>query len=129
VPAFTVWSLLLMAAPVVGIIEEAAFRGYMQGSIERRYGLAAAIYGTVTYLANSVWPAVVLHTGGNVYSNVDLLLHGQAEWQAPASAAELIWATGADSSFLISAVALLTTAGATLWAYSKLAGVAKSCSV
>ena len=35
VPKFTVVSLLLMAAPVAGIIEEAAFRGYMQGPIER----------------------------------------------------------------------------------------------
>ena len=31
VPAVTVLSLLLMAAPSAGIVEEAAFRGYMQG--------------------------------------------------------------------------------------------------
>lgn len=31
----------------------------------------AAIYGTVTYLTNSILPAVVLHTGGNIYSNID----------------------------------------------------------
>ena len=29
---------LLMAAPVAGVIEEAAFRGDMQGPIERRNG-------------------------------------------------------------------------------------------
>jgi membrane protease YdiL (CAAX protease family) len=153
VPAFTVWSLLLMAAPVAGIIEEAAFRGYMQGPIERRYGLTvailitgtmfavahldftlilwpyyvavAAIYGTVTYLTNSVWPAVVLHTGGNIYSNVDLLLHGQAEWQASSGAAELVWATGVDAAFVGSAVALLVVAAGVVWAYATLAGAAR----
>jgi hypothetical protein len=87
VPEVTVLSLLLMAAPVAGTVEEAAFRGYMQGPIERRYGLTVAIlvtgtmfavahldftlilwpyyvavtaiYGTVTYLTESILPAVV----------------------------------------------------------------------
>jgi membrane protease YdiL (CAAX protease family) len=128
VPATTLWALLLAAAPVAGIIEEAAFRGYMQGPIERRHGLTmavlitgtmfavahldftlvlwpyylavAAIYGTVTSVTNSIWPAVVLHTGGNLYSNVDLLLHGQAEWQAPPASAALLWQTGVDAAFV-----------------------------
>src|SRR5688572_22258404 len=39
VPDSTVMALLLMAAPVAGNVEEAAFRGYMQGPIERRHGL------------------------------------------------------------------------------------------
>ncbi len=90
VPESTVMALLLMAAPVAGIVEEAAFRGYMQGPIERRHGLVvailitgtmfaiahldftfilwpyyvavAAIYGTVTSITGSILPAVVLHT-------------------------------------------------------------------
>ena len=94
VPRATVLALLLMAAPVAGVVEEAAFRGYMQGPIERQYGLmvailvtgtmfavahldftpilwpyyvaVAAIYGTVTYLTRSILPAVVLHTSGNL---------------------------------------------------------------
>src|SRR5437763_1000232 len=51
VPAVTVWSLLLMAAPVAGIVEEAAFRGYMQGPLERRFGLSVAILVTGTMFA------------------------------------------------------------------------------
>lgn len=51
VPEVTVLFLLLMAAPVAGIVEEAAFRGYMQGPIERRYGLAVAILITGTMFA------------------------------------------------------------------------------
>src|SRR5204862_3538762 len=98
VATITVISLLIMAGLVAGVVEEAAFRGYMQGPIERRYGLVvailitgtmfavahldftlilwpyyvavAAIYGTVTYLTNSIRPAVVLHTAGNLYSNL-----------------------------------------------------------
>jgi membrane protease YdiL (CAAX protease family) len=157
VPALTVWSLLLMAAPVAGLIEEAAFRGYMQGPIERRYGLVvailitgtmfavahldftlmlwpyyvavAALYGTVTHLTNSIWPAIVLHTGGNIYSNVDLLLHGQAEWQASSGAAELVWATGVDAAFVSLAVALLVVAAGVAWAFVKLAEAARQATV
>jgi membrane protease YdiL (CAAX protease family) len=153
VPKATVLSLLLMAAPVAGIIEEAAFRGYMQGPIERRHGLAvailvtgtmfaiahldftlilwpyyvavAAIYGVVTSLTKSILPAIVLHTGGNLYSNTDLWLHGKAEWQASSNATTLIWKTGADTSFWITSVALLMCTAAMLFAYSKLARVAQ----
>jgi membrane protease YdiL (CAAX protease family) len=154
VPRATVVSLLLMAAPVAGIVEEAAFRGYMQGPIERRHGLAvailvtgtmfavahldftpilwpyyvavAAIYGTVTYLADSILPAVVLHTAGNLYSNFDLLRHGQAEWQAASRPAELVWTTGADASFWATAAALVVVAAATAAAYHALARVARA---
>ena len=153
VPQITLLSLLLMAAPVAGIVEEAAFRGYMQGPIERRHGLAvailvtgtmfavahldftlilwpyyvavAAIYGTVTYLTNSILPAVVLHTGGNIYSNIDLWLHGQAEWQTSSGPTALIWTTGPDASFWISIIALLIVAAAMTWAYFKLARAAR----
>jgi membrane protease YdiL (CAAX protease family) len=153
VPKVTVLSLLLMAAPVAGIVEEAAFRGYMQAPIEQRYGLAiailvtgtmfavahldftlilwpyyvavAAIYGTVTHLTKSILPAVVLHTGGNIYSNIDLWLHGQAEWQASSEPTVPIWKTGTDTSFWISGIALLIVAVAMVWAYFKLARAAR----
>jgi membrane protease YdiL (CAAX protease family) len=156
VPQVTVLSLLLMAAPVAGIVEEAAFRGYMQGPIEQRYGLpiavlitgtmfavahldftlilwpyyvaVAAIYGTVTYLTESILPAILLHTGGNIYSNIDLWLHGQAEWQASSGPAALIWKTGADASFWNSSIALLIVAAATVWAYSRLASATRKSS-
>jgi len=154
VPKLTVLSLLLMAAPVAGIIEEVAFRGYMQGPIERRHGLipailitgtmfavahldftlilwpyyvaVAAIYGTVTYLTNSILPAVVLHTAGNLYSNLDLWIHGQAEWQSSALSTPLIWKTGADPSFWIAGASLVVVATVMVWAYLQLARVARA---
>jgi membrane protease YdiL (CAAX protease family) len=145
VPRTTVVALLLMAAPVAGIVEESAFRGYMQRPIERRYGLlvailatgtmfavahldftfvlwpyyvaAAAIYGGVAYLTDSILPAIVLHTLGNTYSNFDLLLHGKAEWQAGSGPTSLIWTTGTDASFWATVLELGIAAGAMLWAY------------
>jgi membrane protease YdiL (CAAX protease family) len=152
VPKITVLSLLLMGAPVAGIIEESAFRGYMQGPIERRYGLfvailitgtmfavahmdftpilwpyyvaVAAIYGTVAYATNSILPAIVLHTAGNIFSNLDLWLHGQAEWQASSGGAHLICHSGTDASFWISVAATSLVAAAAVWAYARLATVA-----
>jgi membrane protease YdiL (CAAX protease family) len=154
VPKATMLALLIFAAPVAGVIEEAAFRGYMQRPIEGRSGLAvailitgtmfalahldftpilwpyyvavAAIYGTVTSLTDSILPAIVLHTAGNIYSNLDLWLHGQAEWQAGTAPAALIWQTGIDEPFRNTSIALLAVATLMTWAYSRLAAVAKA---
>src|SRR4029077_10994799 len=102
--------MLLLSSFFAGVVEEASFRGYMQGMIERQFGpviailiagvmfavahldftpvllpyyiAVSAIYGMVSYLTNSILPAVVLHTCGNIYSNTDLWVRGRAEWQA-----------------------------------------------
>jgi membrane protease YdiL (CAAX protease family) len=42
-PAITAFLLLVMSSVVAAVTEEAGFRGYMQGPIERRYGLAPAV--------------------------------------------------------------------------------------
>jgi membrane protease YdiL (CAAX protease family) len=42
-PRLTLVLLLAMSSIVAGVTEEAGFRGYMQGPIERRYGLAMGI--------------------------------------------------------------------------------------
>jgi len=149
IPAATLWSLLLAAAPIAGIVEEAAFRGYMQRPIERRHGPAvailvtgtmfavahldftpilwpyyvavAAVYGVVAFLTDSILPAIVLHTAGNLYSNTDLLLHGQAEWQAAVGPSALVWSTGVDRAFAVSLVAFLVVSAAAWLAYRGLA--------
>jgi membrane protease YdiL (CAAX protease family) len=62
-PAATVVTLLTMSAIVAGVVEEAAYRGYMQGQIERRYGpfVAILITGTVFGLGHyNHHPASVL---------------------------------------------------------------------
>jgi membrane protease YdiL (CAAX protease family) len=151
VPRTTVLALLLMGAPIAGIVEEAAFRGYMQRPIEQVHGIwlailitgtmfalvhldftpilwpyyvaVAAIYGTVAYLADSILPAVVLHTSGNVYSNLDLWLHGQAEWQAPAGQQLTVLTTGPDRAFWTEGALLLVLIIAMALAYRTLAVV------
>jgi membrane protease YdiL (CAAX protease family) len=153
-PKFTVLSLLIISAPAAAIIEESAFRGYMQGPIERQYGLlvailitgtmfaiahldftfilwpyylaVAAIYGTITYLTNSILPAVVLHTAGNLYSNFDLWLHGQAEWQTSSGVTTLIWHSGADRKFWMALIALSLFFSITLWTYLSLQKACKT---
>jgi membrane protease YdiL (CAAX protease family) len=42
-PFITTFVLLVMSSLVAGIAEESGFRGYMQGPIERKYGLIAAL--------------------------------------------------------------------------------------
>ena len=153
VPDSTVLSLLLFAAPVAGIVEESAFRGYMQGPLERQYGLGwailvtgtafalvhldftlvlwpyylavAALYGTITYLSGSILPAIVLHTGGNLYSNLGLWLRGRAEWQTGAQPGRLIWETGWDPTFLHALVGLLAASIAMAAAFYRLARVGR----
>lgn len=53
-PFVTAFFLLVMASIVAGVAEEAAYRGYMQGPIERRHGpiVAILISGTVFGLAH-----------------------------------------------------------------------------
>jgi len=46
IPFVTLVSWLLMGSVVAGIVEEAAFRGYLQGPIERRHGPVVAILVT-----------------------------------------------------------------------------------
>lgn len=45
-PVVTVFAWVVMSAAVAGVVEETAFRGYIQGGIERRYGLLPAILVT-----------------------------------------------------------------------------------
>jgi membrane protease YdiL (CAAX protease family) len=120
----------------------------MQGPIERHFGLlrailitgtmfavahldftpilwpyyvaVAAIYGIITLIAESIPPGIVLHTAGNLYSNFDLYLHGQAEWQASSLQAASTWATGLDTSFWLSVATLVGVTGFVALAYSAL---------
>jgi hypothetical protein len=79
----------------------------------------------VTYLTKSILPAVVLHTAGNLYSNLDLWTHGQAEWQAPSTSTTLIWKTGGDPAFWTASAGLAIVAAVTVAAYFRLARVAR----
>lgn len=145
-----------MSAAVAGVVEEASFRGYMQGPIERRHGPVvailvtgslfgfahfshpevtlilmpwylgvAAVYGMLAYLTNSIFPGMVLHAGGNVLGAMNLFVAGRSEWQGMAGSQPLIWETGGDGSFWISVGGFVVVGVAAVWAYAKLASVAR----
>jgi membrane protease YdiL (CAAX protease family) len=152
VPLQTLAPMLIMGALVAGITEEASFRGYMQGPIERRHGpiiailvtgslfafvhfshaevtlglmpfflSVAVIYGMLAYLTNSILPGVVLHAGGNILAAIGLFAGGQSEWQTSPTPAPLVWESGADASFWLSAIAASFAVAAAVWAYRMLA--------
>ena len=166
-PIVTALSLIVMGSIVAGVTEEAAFRGYMQGPIERRYGLAAAIlvngtlfgllhfpthpadvlwmlpyyslhfpthpadvlwmlpyylavsavYGALTWAANSILPALVLHVGGDIVVLTRWWLTGRPEWQISPSVQPLVWESGVDVHFLLSALFSIVLVLATAAAY------------
>lgn len=90
-PWWSLYSTLLMISIVAGVSEEAGFRGYMQGPLEKRYGPVVAIgvsavffwlahlnhasgvarmpaliimgasLGALTYCARSIVPAIITH--------------------------------------------------------------------
>jgi membrane protease YdiL (CAAX protease family) len=148
-PFVTAFALIAMGSIVAGVTEEAAFRGYMQGPIERRYGLAlavlvngllfgllhfpthpsdvlwmlpyyvavAAVYGGLTWAANSILPALVLHAAGDVVVLTRWWLTGRPEWQIGATSPPLVAETGIDAPFALAAVASLALVLGTAAAY------------
>jgi membrane protease YdiL (CAAX protease family) len=62
VPPVTLLLILLTSSAVAGVVEEAAFRGYLQGPIERRHGPVVAILvtGVLFGFAHFTHPEVTL---------------------------------------------------------------------
>lgn len=62
IPVVTLFLILLMGSVVAGIVEEAAYRGYLQGPIERHHGpmLAILVTGLLFGLAHFTHPEVGL---------------------------------------------------------------------
>jgi hypothetical protein len=148
-PALTAFLLLVMASIVAGVTEEAAFRGYMQSIIERRYGVTlailvtgtlfgllhfgnhprdvllmlpyyvavSAVYGGLTWAADSILPALVLHSGGDVVVLTRWWVTGRPEWQVAATPPTLVWESGVDAPFLTAVIALVALAVFTALAY------------
>lgn len=148
-PVATMFALIVMGSIVAGVTEEAAFRGYMQSPIERRYGLATAIlvngtlfgllhfpshpadvlwmlpyyiavsavYGGLTWAANSILPALVLHAAGDVVVLTRWWLTGRPEWQIGATVPPLVAESGVDAQLAWTTAASVVLVAATAIAY------------
>lgn len=148
-PLMTAFLLLVMQSIVAGVTEEAAFRGYMQSPIERRYGVTvailvngtlfgllhfsshprdvllmlpyyiavAAVYGGLTWAADSILPALVLHSAGDIVVLTRWWATGQPEWQLATTPPPLVWEHGIDASFVLTAISSVVLALLTARAY------------
>ncbi len=156
-PPVTLVAILLMVSVIAGMVEEAAFRGYMQGPIERRHGivasivvvgivfgaahltdwqpdmtiarmffivLASVVYGILVHLVDSIRPGIVLHATGDAIG-IGLIwwfsTHPSSTAREPGLAAAL-----GEPTFLISLSIAVVFGGAAVWAFRRLALVARN---
>jgi membrane protease YdiL (CAAX protease family) len=150
-PPQTAIPILLLIALASGLLEEAVYRGYMQTMIERRHGPWVAIpvvavvftlahfttypdmsilfflglltisvaYGLLAWLSGSILPGLILHATGNAVGLLALwTLRGTVRTPRFAE-------TGPDLLFWLDLLAVVVLGGATIWAYRRLARVAR----
>ena len=139
--------LLMMGAAVAGVVEESAFRGYMQVPIEEKYGSIPAIgivaivfsiihfpgiialpvflvgalgWGFLAYLSGSIMPGIVFHTlvNGIVWLWAFLNLETFQELLASSVLEE-----GMYPAFLVAAALAVIFVLGTLMAFFKLAQI------
>jgi membrane protease YdiL (CAAX protease family) len=146
----TVLCLLLAAAVEAGVVEEAAFRGYMQRPIEKRYGPRFAIvivsvvfgfihlangYHELTWLVPYVIFGSILGTLAYLTNSIlpGLVLHAVIDagsflfvWRfGPNPPEPLIWQSGPDTSFWVSLAVTIIFGFATVWTFRKLCVVCR----
>lgn len=150
-PRFTILLLLLTTSAVAGIVEEAAFRGYLQSPIERRHGplvailVSAILFGLAHFTGGGLMFFAVLPflmAYGVLYSLLayltrsilpGMVLHAGQDasllllaWQlGPPRARPLIWEAGVDATFLWSCIVSILLGMLALLNFRKLASVTK----
>ena len=114
--------------PVVAILISGSVFGFVHfthpevGLVLLPYYVAvAAVYGALAYLTDSIFPSMVLHAGGNMFSALDLFTRGRSEWQLSTTPRPLVWQSGPDAAFLGNLAALLVVGTLTVFAYAALA--------
>ena len=81
------------------------------------YVAVSAVYGGLTWAADSILPALVLHAVGDTVVLTRWWLTGLPEWQVTATAPPLVQDSGIDVSFLLAAIAFVLLAFLTARAY------------
>jgi membrane protease YdiL (CAAX protease family) len=81
------------------------------------YVAVSAVYGGLTWAADSILPALVLHSTGDVVVLTRWWLTGRPEWQIAATPPPLVWDGGLDGPFVLTAIAALVLTVLTVQAY------------
>jgi hypothetical protein len=81
------------------------------------YIAVSAVYGGLTWAANSILPALILHAGGDIVVLTRWWLTGRPEWQIGPTLPPLVWEGGVDVQFVLTAVAATAFVVATAIAY------------
>ena len=87
------------------------------------YVAVSAVYGGLTWAANSILPALVLHAGGDIAVLTRWWLTGRPEWQMGAVAQPLVWESGVDVPFVLAAFVALALAALTAWSFGFVRGI------
>jgi membrane protease YdiL (CAAX protease family) len=82
------------------------------------YIAVSAIYGGLTWAADSILPALVLHSIGDVAVLTRWWRTGLPEWQLAAKPSAMVWDTGIDSSFVLAMLLAGALAAVTVWGCS-----------
>ncbi len=149
-PALTAVPILLTLSAVAGMVEEAAFRGYMQGPIEQRLGPVAAILVVsavfclvhlpgqritalrmLLILTASVTYGVLAHITGSILPGIVLHSTGNAFglcllwWLTAHTPADRPHPELSRTLFWLYTVEAIVLAIAALWAFTRLLAAAK----
>ena len=81
------------------------------------YVAVSAVYGALTWAADSILPALVLHSVGDTVVLTRWWLTGLPEWQVGATTPSLVQDSGIDASFMLVAFAFILLAFLTARAY------------
>jgi len=81
------------------------------------YIAVSAMYGALTWAADSIWPALVLHSAGDVVVLTRWWLTGRPEWQLNAAPPPPVWDSGIDASFAVTVLVTIVLAILTAWSY------------
>jgi membrane protease YdiL (CAAX protease family) len=81
------------------------------------YIAVSAVYGGLTWAADSILPALVLHSVGDIVVLTRWWATGRPEWQVTATPPPLVWDSGIDTSFVFAASASIVLALLTARAY------------
>jgi membrane protease YdiL (CAAX protease family) len=142
----TVLCLFLGIAVEAGVVEEAAFRGYMQVPLEKRYGPQAAIivvsvvfgvvhiangYRELTWLLADAVLGAILGTMAYLTNSIlpGVVLHAANDavrflvvWRLGSNPPKtLIWESGPDASFWMSVAVVAIFGSGSVWTFRKLA--------